>query len=79
MRRISFQEWLAKRPEEVPDTMRLAMLIARSGTAGISREGLRRVCGLSSDTLDDLLKALVAAGQVRVLKVNGQMVYRATM
>jgi hypothetical protein len=33
---------------------------------------------LPPETLQDLLKALVAAGQVRVVKVGGRIVYRAT-
>ena len=32
---------------------------------------------ISSETLEDLLAALMAAGQVTVMQVNGQMVYRA--
>ena len=75
----SFHEWLGNRPEEVPDTTTLALsLIARSGAAGVSRDGLRRVCGLSPETLEDLLRALVTGGQVVMLKVSGERVYRAT-
>lgn len=37
---------------------------------------LRRLVQLSPETLNDLLKALVAAGQVAMLKVNGESVYR---
>jgi hypothetical protein len=73
----SFHEWLGNRPEEVPDATRLALVIARSGAAGISLDSLRRVVRLSPETLQDLLRALTAAGQVEVLKVNGKMVYRA--
>ena len=79
MRRISFHEWLANRPEEVPDTTGLALVIAQSGVAGISRDGLEKVLRIPSETLDDLLRALVSAGQVKVLKVNAEMVFRATM
>jgi DNA-binding transcriptional ArsR family regulator len=78
MRRISFQDWL-ENLEEVPDVTRLALLIAKSGLAGISRDDLRRLVRISSDTLENLLTALVAAGQVTVLQMNGQRVYRATM
>jgi predicted transcriptional regulator len=69
----SFPEWLKRRPDEVPGTTRLAMLIARSGAAGVSQDSLRQVCGLSPGTLRDLLRALVSAGQVRVLKVGGRL------
>ena len=65
--------------QEAPGAMKLALLIAQSGAAGISRDGLRKLVCLSPDTLEDLLMALVAAGQVVVLIRNGQRVYRATM
>ena len=77
MRRLTFPEWLEHRVEEVPDAANLAMVIARSG--GISLDRLRRVVRISPKTLDDLLRALITAGQVMVLKVNGQMVFRAVM
>jgi hypothetical protein len=78
MRRTPFHEWLEHRVQEVPETTTLALLIARSGAAGVSRQGLEEVLRISSDTLEDLLRALVAAGQVVVVKVNGQLVYRTT-
>jgi hypothetical protein len=65
-------------PEEAPGAAQLALVIARSGGAGISLDGLRRVCGLSPETLDNLLRALITAGQVTVVKVSGERVYRAT-
>jgi len=71
----SFYEWLGNRAQEVPDTGRLALVIAQSG--GMTREGLAKVVRLPPETLDDLLRALVAAGQVVMLKVGGEMVYRA--
>ncbi len=77
MRRLSFHEWLKNRPDEAPDAERLALLIAQSGAAGISPDGLRKFVRLRPETLDDLLKALVTTGQVVVLKVDGQFVYRA--
>jgi hypothetical protein len=53
-------------------------LIARSGAAGVSRHVLSKVVRISPDTLEDLLKALVVAGQVTVVQANGQRRYRAT-
>ena len=79
MRRIAFPEWLEHRVEEVPDATTLALVIAKSGAAGVSREGLEMVARISPDALDELLRALVSAGQVRMLKVNGQIVFRAAM
>jgi len=77
MPRISFLNWLEHRLEEIPDATTLALVIARSGAAGVSRHDLRRLARLSSDTLQDLLAALVAGGQVTVVSVGGRIVYRA--
>jgi hypothetical protein len=73
----SFYDWLEHRLEEVPDATALALVIARSG--GVSFDGLRKVVRASPDTLDELLRALVASGQVTIVKLNGQRVFRATM
>jgi hypothetical protein len=78
MRTISFPEWLEHRVEKVPDIGNLALLIAHAGAAGVSREGLSKALGIPGETLEVLLRAMVAAGQVVVLKANGQIVYRAT-
>jgi hypothetical protein len=74
--RTSFSDWLRNRPEDAPQADRLSLLIAQAGE-GISLDRLRRLCGLPGETLDDLLKALTATGQVRMLRVNGELVYRA--
>jgi hypothetical protein len=55
----TFYEWLEQRVEEVPDIGNLALVIAKSGTAGVSLGGLRRVVQISPETLQELLKALV--------------------
>ena len=70
----SFHEWLRNRPEEVPDAMQLALVIARSGAAGMSREGLARALRVPGEILEDLLRGLIASGQVVVLKRDGQLV-----
>jgi hypothetical protein len=72
----SFHEWL-RSSRDAPGADRLAMLIAQSGAAGISLDRLRRVVGLTPETLQDILKSLTATGQVVMLRVNGQLVYRA--
>jgi len=69
----AFHEWLEHRVEEVPDIGSLALVIAKSGMAGVSLDSLRRSLNLPPDTL----AGLVATGQVVVLKVNGEMRYRA--
>ena len=75
----SFTAWLENRPEEVPDAGQLAFQIARSGQAGVSRDDLAKVLQVSPETLEVCLRGLLTAGQVSVVKVNGQWVYRATM
>jgi hypothetical protein len=72
----TFYDWLRDRSNEAPAAERLATLIARSA-GGISRRRLAAALGLPSETLNDLLKALTATGQVRMLRVNGELVYRA--
>jgi hypothetical protein len=72
----SFHDWL-RSADEVPDATTLALLIAWSGAAGVSREGLARALGVPSEALADLLRALTATGQAEMLKVNGELRYRA--
>jgi hypothetical protein len=74
----SFRSWLEEhRPNQVPDATTLALVIAQSGAAGVSREGLGRALVVSDEVLDDLLRALVASGQVAMVKVGGKLAYRA--
>ena len=69
---------MAEEPrQEAPSADKLAMLVSRSG-AGMSRDDLARALRLPPETLDDLLRALAATGQVVMLKVGGRTVYRAT-
>ncbi|MGO8749273.1 MAG: hypothetical protein ACLQNE_25210 [Thermoguttaceae bacterium] len=75
-----FHDWLGNRAQEAPAAENLATLIASAGAAGISHGRLRTLVPLSPETLQEIIRSLVATGQVVVLKVNGQMVfYRATM
>jgi hypothetical protein len=73
----SFHDWLQNRSDQAPNAERLAMLIAQAGAAGISRGRIEKAVCLPSETLDDLLKALVVGGQVTMLRVNGELRYRA--
>ena len=75
----SFTQWLEHRLEEVPDAGTLALLIARSGTAGVSRDRLCKVVGGSPETIEAMLRATVASRQVTMVKVNGELKYRTTM
>ena len=74
---LSFRSWLDYRLEEVPDAASLALVIARSGAAGLSREGLGRAVRISDETLELLLRGLMASGQVVMVKVGGKIGYRA--
>ena len=75
----SFHEWLDRRPQEVPDLGRLALLIARSGAGGMSGNDIEKALGVPFEMVDDVLRALVSSGQVVVVKANGEMRYRAAM
>jgi DNA-binding IclR family transcriptional regulator len=72
----TFREWL-KSSQEAPAAEKLALVVARCGAAGISLDGLSRALGLPPESFRDILRALVTAGQVEVVKVNGELVYRA--
>jgi len=72
----TFHEWLAKQEEEAPAADNLATLIAQAGAVGVSLDRLRKVVRLSPETLDEVLKGLLASKQVVLLKVNGARVYR---
>jgi hypothetical protein len=44
MPRTSFRDWI-QCAEEIPGTMELALVIARSGAAGVSWDGFHQVSG----------------------------------
>jgi hypothetical protein len=64
------------RAQEAPAAENLATLIARY-PAGISRIDLARALRLPEETVEQLPRALLAVGQVVVLKVDGKIVFRA--
>ncbi len=72
----SFQDWL-RSADEAAAAEKMATIIAGAGAAGVSVDRLRRIVGLYPETLEDVLKALVATGQVMVVQANGQRIYRA--
>jgi predicted transcriptional regulator len=45
----------------------------------VSLDQLRKVIGSSRETVESMLRALVRARQVVVVKVGGELVYRVTM
>jgi len=75
----SFHEWLGNRAQEAPAADNLATVIASAGAAGVSVDRLRRLVGLSPEALQDVLRGLVATGQVQVVNVGGALRYRTAM
>jgi hypothetical protein len=73
----SFWQWLENTADDPSAAGDVATLIAQAGAVGISLNCLRKVVRLSPETLNDVLKALMASRQVLLLKVNGARVYRA--
>jgi hypothetical protein len=73
----SFQSWLEHRVQEVPDIGSLALTIARAGQAGVSLDRLCGVTRASRETLEAMLRGLGTARQVVVLRVGGELRYRA--
>ena len=89
---MTFAHWLALREQQtqVPETTRLLQLIVQAGTTGIClivqagttgicRRDLAKAITLDRDVLDDLLAAMVAAGQIGVAEVGGETVYYPLM
>jgi hypothetical protein len=64
---LPFHHWLEHRLQEVPDATALALMIARSGAAGVSRDDLARVLQVSPETMATLLDALVASAKKEVV------------
>lgn len=74
-----FSDWLASRSEDPSQAEHLATLIAGAGAgaAGVSVGRLRGLLDLSQETLADLLRSLVATGQVEMVRMGGETRYRA--
>lgn len=73
----SFLAWLETRAHrsELPEATRLSQLLAKAGATGIRRCDLGKAITLDRDVLDDLLAAMMAAGQAEVAEVGGERVY----
>jgi hypothetical protein len=74
----SFLQWLEHVADDPSAADDVATLIAQAGAVGVSLPCLRKVVRLSPQSLDDVLKGLLASKHVVLLKVNGARVYRAT-
>lgn len=73
----SFWKWLEHVGNDPSAADTVATLIAQAGAVGISVQCLRKIVRLSPESLDEVLKGLLASRQVVLLKVNGARVYRA--
>ena len=73
----SFWQWLEHVADDPSAADNVATLIAQAGAVGVSLQCFRKVIRLSPESLDDVLKGLLASKQVVLLKVNGARVYRA--
>jgi hypothetical protein len=73
----TFRQWLEHVADDSSAADNLATLIAQAGAVGVSLDRLRKVVRLSPETLDEVLKGLLASKQVVLLKVGGQLRYRA--
>ena len=74
----TFWQWLENAADDPSAADNVATLIAQAGAVGVSLDRLKKVVRLSPESLDEVLKGLLASKQVVLLKVNGVRVYRAT-
>jgi predicted transcriptional regulator len=72
----TFLKWLEHVADDPSAADTVATMIAQAGAVGVSVECMRKVVRLSPETLDEVLKGLLASKQVVLLKVNGARVYR---
>jgi hypothetical protein len=72
----TFRQWLEHVADDPSAADNLATLIAQGGAVGVSLDRIRKVVRLSPETLQDILKGLVATGQVVMLRGNGELRYR---
>ena len=64
----SFWQWLEHLGDDPSAADNLATLIAQAGAVGVSLHRLRKVVRLSPESLDEVLKGLLASKQVVLLK-----------
>jgi hypothetical protein len=74
---LPFRSFLETRLQEIPDAMSVALMIVQGGKAGVSAEELRRAAGCSAEALRELLAGMMASGQVEVVRVGGELRWRA--
>ena len=74
---MTFTAWLHQRLKLLPDADKLPELIRQAGKNGIPEGQLRRQVDLPMRIVDDLLAALVGAGQAAVVMRAGRRWYFA--
>ena len=72
----TFLQWLEHVADYPSAAGNVATLIAQARAVGISVRCLRKIVRLTSESLDEVLKGLLASRHVLLLKVNGARVYR---
>jgi hypothetical protein len=69
---MDFMTWVLMQKDVVPDADRLVLLIRAAGPSGIPEGELRSAVDLPRKTVDDLLTALVQAGQIVIVDRQGK-------
>jgi hypothetical protein len=80
MQLLTFTEWLRHRPAkpvEVPEATRALQIIAAAGPGGVTRHQLRGAIRLPPKVLDQLLAALLQAGQISLSWQGDGYVFRS--
>jgi hypothetical protein len=72
---MNFQNWLLKRRKSIPQADRVMLLLQSAGSTGVPESALRSLAELPRSLMDDLLDALVTAGQVNVTVKDGKRVF----
>jgi hypothetical protein len=67
-----------QRVDEIPEAPNWRLVIARSGARSTSHSPTKSAIS-PPETLDDLPRALVAAGQVTIVRANGERAYQAVL
>jgi hypothetical protein len=72
---MTFQNWLEQRRKEIPKADQVLLLLQSAGSSGVPENALRSHVELPRSLMDDLLNALVSAGQVVVKIKDGKRVF----
>ena len=81
---LRFPDWLLSRDwktvQTAPPHQKVMLALARNGRRGLTRAEISGLCHLDNTVMDDLLDALVRAGEVAVFQMqDGHRVYKRLM